>query len=198
MLAYNLIRKTIAIAAAQRSVLPYQISFKGALQTRMNFLASLHVDTDLDQWCIRLLSAIASEEIGNRPDRVEPRVKKRRPKPYDAMTKPRSEYKKAYRRRTYIKVPVPFGSFGRAIWVVPFVVPYGSCRAIWVMSCHLGQTLFPVLGCDLHSGRNVLYMNVSANIVGRSGRTGYPNQSSQSRTLENKRFSQGLLNASRF
>ena len=110
MLAYNLIRKTIAIAAAQRSVLPYQISFKGALQTRMNFLASLHVDTDLDQWCIRLLSAIASEEIGNRPDRVEPRVKKRRPKPYDAMTKPRSEYKKAYRRRTYIKGPVPFGS----------------------------------------------------------------------------------------
>ena len=40
---------------------------------------------------------IGSNEIGNRPDRVEPRVKKRRPKPYDAMTKPRSEYKKDYK-----------------------------------------------------------------------------------------------------
>ena len=97
MLAYNLIRKTIAVAAAQQGVLPYQISFKGALQTLMNFMASLHVDTDLDQWCIRLLTAIASNKVGNRPDRVEPRVKKRRPKPYDAMTKPRSEYKKDYK-----------------------------------------------------------------------------------------------------
>jgi hypothetical protein len=96
MLAYNLIRKTIAIAATHHGVQPYQISFKGALQTLMNFLASLHVDTDLDQWCIRLLSAIASEKVGNRPDRVEPRVKKRRPKPYKQMTKPRSEYKKDY------------------------------------------------------------------------------------------------------
>ncbi len=59
--------------------------------------SSLHVDTDLDQWCIRLLSANASEEIGNRPNRAEPRVKKRRPQPHDAMTKPRTEYKKAYR-----------------------------------------------------------------------------------------------------
>ena len=37
MLAYNLIRKTIAIAASKKGVMPYQISFKGALQTLMNF-----------------------------------------------------------------------------------------------------------------------------------------------------------------
>ena len=97
MLAYNLIRKTIAISAAHCGVQPYQISFKGALQTLTNFLASLHTGVDLDQWCIRLMTAIGSNEIGNRPDRVEPRVKKRRPKPYDAMTKPRSEYKKDYK-----------------------------------------------------------------------------------------------------
>ena len=93
MLGYNLIRKTIAIAATYANVVPYQISFKGALQTLMNFLATLSSNTDLDQWCIRLLVAIASNEVGNRPDRVEPRVKKRRPKPYPMMNKPRNDYK---------------------------------------------------------------------------------------------------------
>ena len=29
--------------------------------------------------------------IGNRPDRVEPRAIKRRPKPHDLLTKPRAE-----------------------------------------------------------------------------------------------------------
>jgi len=95
LLAYSLIRKTIAIASAQRGVQPYEISFKSALQSMMNFLDSLHVNANLHQWCTRLMTAIASNRIGHRPDRVEPRVKKRRPKPYDVMTKPRAEYKRA-------------------------------------------------------------------------------------------------------
>jgi hypothetical protein len=31
--------------------------------------------------------------VGDRPDRYEPRVKKRRAKEYDLMNKPRAEYK---------------------------------------------------------------------------------------------------------
>ncbi|MCH8048253.1 MAG: IS4 family transposase, partial [Planctomycetes bacterium] len=43
-----------------------------------------------------LLKAVASHEIGNRPDRLEPRQRKRRPKPYALMTKPRNEARRRY------------------------------------------------------------------------------------------------------
>ena len=95
VLAHNLIRKTIAIAAMEAGVQPYQISFKGALQTLLNFLAFLSSDTDIDQWCRQLIAAIATHEIANRPDRYEPRVRKRRPKQYKLMNRPRSDYKKS-------------------------------------------------------------------------------------------------------
>jgi hypothetical protein len=38
-----------------------------------------------------VLSAIARHRVGNRPDRYEPRVRKRRPKPYPLMTVPRPQ-----------------------------------------------------------------------------------------------------------
>jgi hypothetical protein len=38
-----------------------------------------------------VLSAIASHRVGTRPDRYEPRVRKRRPKPYPLMTVPRQQ-----------------------------------------------------------------------------------------------------------
>ena len=95
ILAYNLIRKTIAIAATEAGVQPYQISFQGALQTLLNFLTALSSDTDLDEWCHRLITAIATHNVADRPDRFEPRVRKRRPKPYPLMNQPRDEYKRA-------------------------------------------------------------------------------------------------------
>jgi hypothetical protein len=94
LLAYNLIRKTIAVAAVESQLQPHQISFKGALQTALNFLMTIDAATDLDQWCKQLVQAIATHKVANRPDRFEPRVRKRRPKPYKLMTKPRREYKK--------------------------------------------------------------------------------------------------------
>jgi hypothetical protein len=42
-----------------------------------------------------MLAAIASQRVGDRPDRFEPRARKRRPKPYPYLTTPRSEYKSA-------------------------------------------------------------------------------------------------------
>ena len=39
------------------------------------------------------LVQIASNEVGKRPGRIEPRVIKRRPKAYSLMTKPRDQYK---------------------------------------------------------------------------------------------------------
>ena len=41
-----------------------------------------------------MLQAIASHEIANRPNRLEPRQRKRRPKPYALMTKPRPQARK--------------------------------------------------------------------------------------------------------
>jgi hypothetical protein len=40
-----------------------------------------------------LLDAIASHRVGDRPDRFEPRLKKRRRNNYDWLTKPRAEMK---------------------------------------------------------------------------------------------------------
>ena len=41
----------------------------------------------------RLLDAIATHRVADRPDRYEPRRTKRRPKPYDRLMKPRHEAK---------------------------------------------------------------------------------------------------------
>ena len=37
---------------------------------------------------------IARHRVGHRPDRVEPRALKRRPKPYDLLNKPREKARK--------------------------------------------------------------------------------------------------------
>ena len=99
IVGYNLIRKVIALAAMKAGKEPWQVSFKGALQTLNRFLPMLMSGTATDRWCDELLAAIATHEVGNRPDRVEPRLKKRRPKQYKLMQKPRKEYK-TNRRKT--------------------------------------------------------------------------------------------------
>jgi putative transposase len=96
LLAYNLIRNVMAIAAIEAGVRPYQMSFKGTLQSFTKFLEKLHAHTDVEAWCAALIHAVATHDVGNRPDRVEPRVKKRRPKPYKLMQQPRAAYKRLY------------------------------------------------------------------------------------------------------
>lgn len=90
---YNLIRKLMAVAAAQSHVAPWMLSFKGTQQARNQLLPLLSTDISTDDWCHSLWEAILSHDVGNRPDRVEPRVKKRRAKEYDLMVQPRHEYK---------------------------------------------------------------------------------------------------------
>jgi hypothetical protein len=57
-------------------------------------LPLLHTKLGIDAWCSALLEAIATHDVGNRPDRYEPRVRKRRPKPYKYLREPRQHYKK--------------------------------------------------------------------------------------------------------
>jgi hypothetical protein len=92
--AYNLIRRAMATAAARAHTEPWTVSFKGALQTLNNLLPLLCADIPTNRWCETLLDAIATHDVGNRPNRIEPRVRKRRPKNYPLMNKPRADYKR--------------------------------------------------------------------------------------------------------
>jgi hypothetical protein len=94
LVAYNLIRRTIAVAADHAQIEPWTISFKGALQTLNHLLPALNTRATTDDWCTAVLEAIASHRVGNRPDRFEPRVLKRRGKTYSLMIKSRAKYKK--------------------------------------------------------------------------------------------------------
>ena len=90
-LGYNLTRKSIAQAALKHGKFPRQISFAGARQA---IAASWDRLSESLQFMIYKLAAvqfavIASRQVGDRPNRVEPRAVKRRPKPHKLLTEPR-------------------------------------------------------------------------------------------------------------
>jgi hypothetical protein len=98
-LAYNLIRTVMAQAAATHGMEPRSISFKGAMQTLEAFQPLLEFRAAQDPTqCLRLyrdlLQAIATHRVADRPDRFEPRAKKRRRNHYNWLTKPRAEIKR--------------------------------------------------------------------------------------------------------
>lgn len=93
LLVYNLIRKVMAQAAANHGLDPRTLSFKGALQTLNAFALPLLTCSaaSLPDTILALLEAIVRHRVGNRPGRLEPRARKRRPKPYPLLTRPRGE-----------------------------------------------------------------------------------------------------------
>jgi hypothetical protein len=99
VLAYNLIRTVMAQAAAKHDLLPRSISFKGSLQTLEAFQPFIEPRVARDpahrlRLYQDLLDAIATHRVADRPDRYEPRVKKRRRNHYGWLTKPRAELKR--------------------------------------------------------------------------------------------------------
>lgn len=97
LLAYNLVRTIMAQAAVRQGIPPRTISFKGTLQTLTAFQPHLEAASAAEAAELHrsLLAAIAAHLVGDRPDRYEPRVKKRRPKSYQLLTQPRAEARKA-------------------------------------------------------------------------------------------------------
>jgi Transposase DDE domain len=97
-LAYNLVRTAMAQAAARHGLLPRTISFAGAVQTLAAFrpLLALGAGGGADPARVyrALLGAIAAHRVGDRPDRYEPRLKKRRRNYYDWLTRPRADIKR--------------------------------------------------------------------------------------------------------
>jgi hypothetical protein len=96
LLAYNLIRATMAQAAQVHGCEPRTLSFKGALQTLRAFALPLLLCPAKQVAALvrRVWVAIADQRVGNRPHRVEPRARKRRPKPYKNLTRPRAQARK--------------------------------------------------------------------------------------------------------
>jgi Transposase DDE domain len=93
LLAYNLIRAVMAQAAQDLGCPPRELSFTGALQAVRAFAERLlEADAaraaELREW---LLIVVGSYQVGDRPDRVEPRARKRRPKHGAFLSKPRKQ-----------------------------------------------------------------------------------------------------------
>ena len=55
----------------------------------------LNTNVSTDAWCDELLKAIATHVVGNCPDRFEPRLRERCPKPYKHLRKHRRNYKRS-------------------------------------------------------------------------------------------------------
>lgn len=97
VLAYNLIRQTMAQSAREHGVSPRQLSFTAAMQQVAATWCLLPLADD--QLALLLVEThrehLAHHEVGHRPNRIEPRAVKRRPKPHDLLTRPRAEARAA-------------------------------------------------------------------------------------------------------
>jgi len=93
LLGYNLLRKVAVQAAQQRGLHPREVSFTATKDA---------LSAVWGQWTVaatpervrqgkELLRTLGQARVGNRPDRYEPRARKRRPKEYPLLTKPRKE-----------------------------------------------------------------------------------------------------------
>lgn len=93
LLAYNLVRASIARAAAIKHKLPRQLSFMTAVQQLNVGLPQLMLfaGNRLGHIINGLLEAIASIPIGQKKRKPQPRAIKRRPKPYPLLTVPRNQ-----------------------------------------------------------------------------------------------------------
>lgn len=100
ILAYNLVRSIMAQAAHRHDIEPRTISFKGTIQTLEAFQPLIDFQGHRDgsfrlNLYQHLLDCIALHRVADRPDRFEPRFKKRRVRLYSTLTVPRREAKLA-------------------------------------------------------------------------------------------------------
>ena len=100
LLAYNLLRTVMAVAASENDVEPREISFKGAKQALTAFAPKLEAarPEQRAELVDAMLKAVAYHRVGNRPGRWEPRARKRRPKPSKRLGHPRHIAKLAHNR----------------------------------------------------------------------------------------------------
>jgi hypothetical protein len=100
LLAYNLLRTVMAVAAAENKVEPRKISFKGAKQALSAFAPKLEAARPPQRVELveAMLKAVGYHRVGGRPGRWEPRARKRRPKPTKRLNQPRHVAKLEHNR----------------------------------------------------------------------------------------------------
>lgn len=96
LLAYNLLRTVMCEAATKQHCPPRELSFKGALQVLNSFyqLIAAASPAQLEPLVARMLTAVGQHRVANRPNRYEPRKRKRAPKPYPPMKLTRATERK--------------------------------------------------------------------------------------------------------
>jgi hypothetical protein len=95
LLAHNLLRTVMAVAAAEHGIVPRRVSFKGAKQAVTAFAPKIESARPGQRPALidALLTVIAYHRVGDRPGRWEPRARKRRPKPSARLNQTRAEAK---------------------------------------------------------------------------------------------------------
>lgn len=93
LLAYNLLRSVMCAAAEEHGLGVREISFKGTLQLLNAFHQWLTTSPPerLNELCDALFAAVRQHRVGNRPNRYEPRKRKRAAKPYPSLKRSRNE-----------------------------------------------------------------------------------------------------------
>lgn len=91
LLTYNLVRWAMARAAHLVQIPARALSFASSRRLICSFAGHLrrHTYNDIDYLAATLLQSIARCKLPQRPNRIEPRAKKRRPKPLPLLTVPR-------------------------------------------------------------------------------------------------------------
>jgi hypothetical protein len=98
LLAYNLIRLVMWQAAQAHGGCLHRLSFTGTfhrLRAALPLLLYLSATGSVTQHTLALhvLACVAQDRVPHRPDRLEPRRKKRRPKGYSLLQQPRAWYR---------------------------------------------------------------------------------------------------------
>jgi hypothetical protein len=107
MIAYNLIRSLILQSSIILQVQMDRLSFKGTLTIMrqvnpptLRLIRTRKLEESLHK---AVLLIIAKDIVPARPDRQEPRARKRRPKNYQLLNKPRSQFREIPHRNKYSK-----------------------------------------------------------------------------------------------
>ena len=105
LIAYNLVRAIMLDVAAACAVHMERLSLKGTIATTRQWAAALThaAPEEQDELYQAMLHCIADDPVPDRPDRSEPRARKRRPKNYPLLNKPRKEYVEIPHRNRYKK-----------------------------------------------------------------------------------------------
>ena len=106
LVAHNLVRCVMALAAVRHDIELERVSFKGSLDAIRQFSNAIERAPNgklRRQLWEDLLRTLARDLVPLRPDRREPRAIKRRPKPYPLLNKPRRQFVEISHRSEYWK-----------------------------------------------------------------------------------------------